>query len=184
MKDLLVSARLVQGFLDSHGWGSCIIGGIAVQRWGEPRLTRNVDMTLLAGSGTEEKYVEELLKHFTSRVSGAREFALKRVMLLTTEDGTDIDLALGALPFEERTVGRASDYEFYPDIVLRTCSAEDLLVMKAFAERELDWADVRGIIARQGQALNWDLIMSELKPLCDVKEAPEIVARLERMRGS
>jgi hypothetical protein len=75
-------------------------------------------------------------------------------MLLTTDDGTDIDLALGALPFEERAVGRASDFEFYPGLILRTCSAEDLMVMKAFAGREQDWGDVKSIIARQRRALN------------------------------
>ncbi len=184
MKDLFEVAKRVQSFLDSRGWRSCIIGGIAVQRWGEPRLTRDVDVTLLTGLGEEEKYVDEILKHFASRVSDARDFALtRRVMLLMTEDKSDIDLALGGLPFEERAVGRASDFEFYPSMTLRTCSAEDLIVMKAFAGREQDWGDVKGIIARQGRALNWPQILSELRPLCELKEAPEIVNQLEHVRG-
>jgi hypothetical protein len=54
--------------------------------------------------------------------------------------------------------------------------------MKAFAGRELDWADVKGVIARQGQALDWPLVFSELKPLCELKEAPEIVPQLEKLR--
>jgi hypothetical protein len=183
MKDLFEVAKQVQQFLDARSWRSCIIGGISVQRWGEPRLTRDVDATLLTGLGDEEKYVDEILKHFVSRISDARAFALsRRVMLLATEDGTDIDLALGGLPFEERAVGRASNFEFYPDMTLRTCSAEDLIVMKAFAGREQDWGDVKGIIARQGRALNWQLILSELQPLCELKEAPEIVQRLEQLR--
>lgn len=185
MKDLFEAARRVQVFLDTHGWQSCIIGGIAVQRWGEPRLTRDVDVTLLAGLGSEEKYVDEILRHFASRISDARDFALsRRVMLLVAEDGTDIDLALGGLPFEERTVQRASDFEFYPGMTLRTCSAEDLITMKAFAGREQDWGDVKSIIARQGRALNWQVILPELRPLCELKESPEIVQRLERLRDS
>lgn len=159
-----------------------MIGGIAVQRWGEPRLTRDVDVTLLTGLGDEEKYVDEILRHFKSRIEGAREFALtRRVMLLTSEDGTDIDLALGGLPFEENAVGRASEFEFYPDMSLRTCSAEDLMVMKAFAGRDQDWGDVKGIIARQG-SLNWKMIYSELEPLCELKDAPEIVTRLKQLQ--
>jgi hypothetical protein len=185
MKDLFEVARRVQEFLDARAWRSCIIGGVAVQRWGEPRLTRDVDVTLLTGLGGEEKYVDEILKHFASRVSDAREFALtRRVMLLTSEDGTDVDLALGGLPFEENAVGRASDFEFYPGMTLRTCSAEDLMVMKAFAGREQDWGDVKGIISRQGDTLNWSLILSELRPLCELKEAPDILLKLEKLRPS
>ena len=185
MKDLFEVAKRVQEFLDARGWQSCIIGGIAVQRWGEPRLTRDVDVTLLAGLGNEEKYVDEILTHFASRISDAREFALlRRVMLLAATDGTDIDLALGGLPFEERAVGRATNFEFYPGMTLRTCSAEDLITMKTFAGREQDWGDVKGIIARKGRALDWQVILSELRPLCELKESPDIVAQLERLRDS
>jgi hypothetical protein len=182
MKDLFEVARSVQKFLDARGWRSCVIGGIAVQRWGEPRLTRDVDVTLLTGLGGEEMYVDEILKHFTSRIPDPREFALeRRVMLLASSDGTDIDLALGGLPFEENAVERASSFEFYPGMTIRTCSAEDLMVMKAFASREQDWGDVKGIIARQ-DSLKWELIYEELEPLCELKEAPEIVTRMKQLQ--
>lgn len=182
MKDLFEVAKRLQAFLDARKWRSCVIGGIAVQRWGEPRLTRDVDVTLLTGLGGEEMYVDEVLRHYASRISSGREFALeRRVMLLTSEDGTDIDLALGGLPFEKSAVERASEFEFYPGMTLRTCSAEDLMVMKAFAGREQDWGDVKGIIARQ-KKLDWKLIYSELEPLCELKEAPDIVARLKKLQ--
>ena len=119
MKDLFVLARQVQDFLDAHEWRSCVIGGIAVQRWGEPRLTRDVDVTLLTGLGGEEKYVDEILRRYSSRVPKGREFALKqRVMLLKGADGTGIDLALGGLPFEAKVMDRASEFEFYSTFVL------------------------------------------------------------------
>jgi hypothetical protein len=183
MKDLLLAARRLQEFLDERKWRSCIIGGIAVQRWGEPRLTRDVDVTLLTGLGGEEKFVDEVLGHFRSRVADGREFALqRRVLLLVAEDGTEIDMALGGLPFEEAAVARASEFEFLPGSRLRTCSGEDLLVMKAFAAREQDWLDVRGIVARHGRVLNWKQVQADLEPLVELKAAPEILARLERMR--
>jgi hypothetical protein len=183
MKDLFVLAKQVQEFLDSRRWRSCLIGGLAVQRWGEPRLTRDVDVTLLTGLGEEESFVDEISRRFAFRIPEGRAFALAhRVMLLAAEDGTEIDLALGGLPFEADTVERASDYEFYPDMVLRTCSAEDLIVMKAFAGREQDWGDVKGVIVRQGDGLDWRLIRAELRPLCELKEAPETLDQLERVR--
>lgn len=125
-----------------------------------------------------------LLQHFESRVAGGREFALKnRVLLLRNKQGTGIDVALGALPFEELAVGRAQMLEYAPEILLRVCTAEDLVVMKAFASRPLDWNDVRGILVRQGtQNLDWAYIRRHLQPLCEMKEAPEIMTQLERMR--
>jgi hypothetical protein len=183
MKDLLVVAKQVQEFLDARRWRSCLIGGLAVQRWGEPRLTRDVDVTLLTGLGEEERYVDEISRRFQFRIPEGRAFALAhRVMLLAAEDGTEIDLALGGLPFEERAVERASDYEFFPGMVLRTCSAEDLMVMKAFAGRDQDWGDAKGVMVRQGSRLDWPLIRAELRPLCELKEAPEIMDELERLR--
>jgi hypothetical protein len=102
MKDLFIVAREVQTFLDARKWRSCVIGGIAVQRWGEPRLTRDVDVTLLTGIGGEVPFVDE--------------------------------------------------------------------------------TDVKGIIDRRGPLLKWTSIFEELRPLCELKESPETVDRLERMR--
>ena len=59
-----------------RGWNSCIIGGLAVQHWGEPRFTKDVDMTLLTGFGGEETFVREWLAHYEARVPQAAEFAL------------------------------------------------------------------------------------------------------------
>jgi hypothetical protein len=55
--------------------------------------------------------------------------------------------------------------------------------MKAFANRVIDWHDVRGIMVRQSTAnLDWSYIITELEPLCQAKEQPEIVDRLESLR--
>lgn len=39
----------------------CFIGGIACQRWGEPRQTVDVDATLFVGFGNESTVVDQLL---------------------------------------------------------------------------------------------------------------------------
>ncbi|TAN48170.1 MAG: hypothetical protein EPN19_16455 [Betaproteobacteria bacterium] len=93
-----------------------------------------------------------------------------------------MDIAFGALPFEERCVERASDWELAPGIVLHTCSAEDLVVLKVFASRAQDWVDVNGILARQRRALDWALIVDELKPLLALRESPENLDRLMQLK--
>ncbi len=182
MIELYRSAIEIQEFFRQRDWQYCIIGGVAVLRWGHIRATVDVDITLLTGFGREEIFIDEMLKEFPLRPPGSRDFALQnRVMLLTDRHGVSMDVALGAIPFEERTVQRSSLWEAEPDIVLRTCSAEDLLVHKCFASRSLDWADVEGILARQAGKLDLDLVRRELRPLAEMKEDPQIVEKLEAL---
>lgn len=63
-------------------------------------------------------------------------------MLLTSPDGTPIDIAFGALPFEAEMVERSSLFEFARECPLRTCSVEDLVLLKRFAYRPRDLLDV------------------------------------------
>ena len=86
---VLAAAGEVQRFCQRQGWRFCFIGGVALQRWGEPRLTQDVDLTLLTGFGREEQFVDALLKGFNPRRPDAREFALAhRVLLLETSKST------------------------------------------------------------------------------------------------
>jgi len=79
-------------------------------------------------------------------------------------------------------VSRATAYGFADGIKLRTASAEDLIVMKAFAAHPKDWIEVEAIVIRQGNRLDWRYIQQQLRPLVELKEDPEILERLERIR--
>lgn len=165
MIDLFETARELQAFCDRNRWRSCFIGGIAVQRWGEPRVTRDVDLTLL--------------------VEDAKEFALRhRVVLLRTPGGVGIDISLGALPFEERLVERATNFSFGPGLDTRTCSAEDLIVLKLFASRPLDITDAERVVMRNQGQIDWRYIDDQLRPLAEVKDDPSILQTLARLRDS
>jgi hypothetical protein len=147
-------------------------------------MTVDVDLTLLTGFGGEAPFIDVLLEHFSGRIPGARQFALDhRVLLLQSRTGVGLDIALGALPFEARAVERASLFEYPPGVPLRTCSAEDLIVMKAFAGRGQDWVDVERVIVRQTRTLDWAYIEEQLAPLAEVKGEPEILDRLARCRA-
>jgi len=179
---VLEAAKQVQGLCERESWRFCFIGGVAVQRWGEPRLTQDVDLTLLTGFGTEEPYVDTLLAGLSPRRDDAREFALThRVLLLRTPAGVDVDIALAAFPFEERSVDRASDWSWTRGSSLVTCSAEDLIVHKVFAGRDRDWADVEGILVRQHSKLDLNLARTELGPLLELKEQEEAMGKLETL---
>lgn len=71
------------------------------------------------------------------------------------------------MPFEEEAARRSRVIEVESDAVLRLCPPEDLIVMKAFADRLQDQPDVQRILIRQelskseatdiqnGRLLNW-----------------------------
>ena len=184
MNALFVAANEVCAFMASRSWKYCLIGGLAVQRWGETRTTQDADLTLLTGYGQEEHFASDLLSHFRGRLQNALEFSLtNRVLLIRASNGKDVDISFGALGFEIDMIERATPFEFAPGIILPTCSAEDLFVMKAFASRPQDWIDARGIAIRQGMSLNQSYIFKHLSVLVSLKEAPEIVDQARRLLG-
>ena len=102
-------------------------------------------------------------------------------MLLTASNDVPLDLTLSGLPFEKQMIGRATPFFYMPDCSLLTCSAEDLIVLKAFADRAQDWIDVKGIIARQEGQLDIEYIFKHLTPLSELKESPEILNNLHNI---
>ena len=78
------SAVELQGFLESCQFQFCFIGGIAIQRWGEPRVTDDMDVTIIAGFGDESPLIQSILKRYQPRIPDASGFALhSRVLLLS-----------------------------------------------------------------------------------------------------
>ena len=182
MNPLFQAGLDFQQFIQEKEWPFCFIGGLAVIRWGEVRMTQDVDLSLLAGFGDEEIYVDALLSQFRSRISSAKDFALtNRVLLLLASNGVAVDISLAGLPFEQEMIERATSFSYSPDCSLVTCSAEDLIILKAFADRTKDWTDIEGILIRQDPSLDFNYIIERLTPLCELKETPEIVEKLRHL---
>ncbi len=175
------AALAAQTVCEKIGLKFCVIGGVALQRWGEPRFTADVDLSVLVEPGGEDAVAGALLAQLESRVDAPQEFVRRtRVLLLKSAAGVGIDIVLAGLPFEARVIERSSLWAIEDNIMLRTCSAEDLLVMKCFAARDKDWADVTSILERLGHQLDLAQVHEELQPLVAAKEEPEILQQLER----
>ncbi|OGV65462.1 MAG: hypothetical protein A3K19_10260 [Lentisphaerae bacterium RIFOXYB12_FULL_65_16] len=180
MNALFEAAREVCEFMQARRWQFCLIGGLAVQRWGEMRTTLDADITLFTGFGDEERFIDALLSRFPGRVPDAREFALRvRVLLVRASNGKDIDIGLGGFPFEAEMIRRASDFEFASGVVLPTCSAEDLFVLKVFAARGKDLHDAETVAIRQ--KLDRRYVLRQLRLLCELRETPELVDEARRI---
>jgi len=74
----------------------------------------------------------EIVERFEPRIADPFDFArVNRILLLSAPSGVGLDIAFGGLPFEEDAVNRSSLFTCPPDVPLRACSAEDLIVFKA-----------------------------------------------------
>jgi hypothetical protein len=180
LSELVRAASRLQVQWESEGLPFCFIGGLAVQRWGEPRFTRDVDASIFFGIGGEQKEIDRQLQYFRPRLPDAVQFALiNRVLLVEDAFGCPFDLSLAAMPFEKDCIDRATNECLVADISsIRICRPGDLIVMKVFAGRAQDWHDIcsNGI-------LDWPLVFNELNFLMELKEEPEAVERLRRLKA-
>ena len=179
---LLEAAQEIQQFCRSRNWRFCFIGGIAVQRWGQARLTRDADLTVFTGIGDELRYIDALLGAFKSRIDAAREFALgHRVLLLRASNGIPLDVTLGALPFEDKAVTSATAEEIVAGVRLQLAPPGALVVFKVFADRPQDWLDVEGIIVKSGRLINWNEVRADLAALLELKGDTTALGRLDEL---
>ena len=72
-----------------------MIGGVAVAIWGEPRVTRDVDLKVLMGRDEAEQLLAALAPDYVSLLSDART-ALRQQAMVFVQDaaGTRLDLLL------------------------------------------------------------------------------------------
>lgn len=73
MKALFHLAAEIQELCISNCWPFCFIGGIALQRWGEPRLTVDVDLSLFTGYGKEGPFIDAFLEKYLLPLSELKE---------------------------------------------------------------------------------------------------------------
>lgn len=98
---ILEAARHVQDAVMKEGFEHCFIGGLALQRWGEPRFTQDVDLTFLCPFGEEKDTSRRLAKFLEPRFDDAIVFSAEsRVFLARAENGVPVNVAYGAIEYE------------------------------------------------------------------------------------
>jgi hypothetical protein len=102
------AAWRLHAFLTARGIPYAIIGGLAVQRWGQPRFTRDVDLTVLLPPGSEASALNEIASEFPPRIADGVAFALEhRVLPVMVRGAAEADLSLGLPGYEEQVVARS-----------------------------------------------------------------------------
>lgn len=136
--------------LDAAGLGYMVIGGQAVLIHGEPRLTRDIDVTV-AASLDELPRLLDLIRGLDLEVLvDAEEFARETMVLpcLDRVTGIRVDFILADTAYEREAMARACAVRLANTLV-RFASPEDLVVHKIIAGRPRDLEDVRSVLLKQ-----------------------------------
>ncbi len=180
MNAQLEAARELHQFLSELNIDYVVIGGIAVQKWGNPRFTRDADITIASPLTSSEATVNLITSHFTPRSNDPVEFARKtRMVLVTASNGIDVDISLALPGYEEHLFENATDFEIEFGKYIRLCSAEDLIILKAVAARPQDLSDIQGVVVRQNERLRIDYIREWLQQFADLLARADIIENFE-----
>ena len=127
-----------------------VIGGQAVLLYGEPRLTRDIDITMGIGADGLDR-VKRIIPviGLKSLVRKEKEF-VERNMVLPTIDkrsGIRVDFIFSFSPYERQAIERAKDVKLGNSIV-RFASLEDVVIHKVIAGRARDFDDIKSILLK------------------------------------
>jgi len=127
-----------------------VIGGQAVLLYGEPRLTKDIDITL--GIGVEEL---EKVKSVVARlglkvlVDNVENFVKKTMVLPTLDEksGIRVDFIFSYSPYERQAIERAKDVKF-GKVSVKFASLEDVVIHKVIAGRARDIEDIKSLLLK------------------------------------
>ena len=145
---LLPALRALCSLLQTSHTKGIIIGGVAASLLGQPRMTADVDASILLEETSVESFLHQAqAEGLISRVTNPLEFAKRSAMLLMKDPVTEIaiDIALGRLSFEREAILKATPVNV-GDFSVPLPTPEDLVVMKAIAHRPKDILDIREIV--------------------------------------
>ncbi|MBV8855439.1 MAG: nucleotidyltransferase [Acidobacteria bacterium] len=174
--------RALARWFESDGVPYTTVGGLAVSLLGRPRATQDIDVVVWLGERSWESFVRAGEAHgFEGRISDVLEFAARsRVILLRHgASGISVDVSCGALPFELEMVERALTLEA-GGIRVKVPTPEDLIVMKAVAQRAKDLDDIEALL-RSHRRLDLDRVRYWAGEFAEALETPWILDNLERL---
>lgn len=134
-----------------------IIGGQAVLLYGEPRLTRDIDVTLGLDVDQIERFLPVVEVIGLVPLADPQTFTRKTLVLPCRDPETDIrvDFIFSFSPYERQAMGRTRTVGIGRAEV-RFAALEDLVVHKVVAGRPRDLEDVKSVLLKNpGADLNY-----------------------------
>jgi len=127
-----------------------LIGGQAVLVYGEPRLTKDIDVTLGVGPDRLDEILAVASElRWQVLVERPAEFVQRTLVLPCQEPQTGIrvDLIFSFSPYERQALRRVRRVRV-GDVEVRYASLEDVIIHKLVAGRPRDVEDVRALLLK------------------------------------
>ena len=147
---LVEAAAALLAWLDESGAPGVIVGGVAASLLGRPRMTQDVDALTALPEVRWPALLDAAPAHgLVARIDAPLEFAARTRVLLMRHDpsGIDVDLIFGGLQFELDAIAAATPYRFGA-LSIRLPTVEDLMIMKAIAQRPRDMLDLEALLSQ------------------------------------
>jgi len=168
--------------LDSARIPYMVIGGQAVLVYGEPRMTRDIDITL----GVDDSSSKILLEigeslHLHIAVKDVEAFIKKTnvLPLYDSNSGFRVDFIFSFSPYEKEALARTRSIEI-EGRQIKYASVEDVIIHKLVAGRPRDCEDVKGIILRQQSSIDLPYVHRWLKQFSE-SLGKNLVADFEKL---
>lgn len=136
--------------LDKNSLPYMIIGGQAVLLYGDPRLTRDIDITIGVGIDELSQLLDIIKKiDLLPLPENIVSFVEKTFVLPVKDIKTNIrvDFIFSQTSYEKQAIERVNRVNFKNRIV-RFASLEDVIIHKIFAGRPRDLEDVKSVLAK------------------------------------
>jgi len=173
----------IAGELSREGIPYMILGGQAVLLFGEPRLTRDIDITLGAGPEALPRVQLVLERVGLEPLAPDPATFVAKTMVLPARDqatGLRVDLIFSNSSYEREALQRARVIKVGQTEV-RFISPEDLIIHKLVAGRPRDLEDAKGLLIKN-PGLDFIYLRSWLSRLDQAlaMDLSQTLARLEK----
>jgi hypothetical protein len=184
MESLVRSVRRLQQRLLEADIPSVLIGGVAVALWGEPRVTRDVDLKIQLGRDEADRLLALLTPDYTALLPDPRRALREQAMLFVQDPAkTRLDLLLADTPYDVQAIRRGRSIELQPGESICVCSPEDLVIYKLVSTRLRDHEDAGSVVRRQGDKLDDSHVLHWLRQFEQALNDSTLVAEYTRLRA-
>ena len=162
-----------------HGW--YVFGAQAVLAYGRPRLTADLDITVMADLAHAPELIARMRAAGLALQQVATDDFVRRTRVLPfvhEATGMPVDIILAGPGLEEEFVANARELAL-AGVMVPVISPEDLVVTKILAGRPKDGDDVDGILREQLPSLDLDRCRRFLRMLEEALSRDDLLPKLD-----
>lgn len=177
--------KRIAGALDKKEIPYMIIGGQAVLLYGTPRLTRDIDITLGVDADKFDVIASLCRKLKLDMLpANPREFARDTKVLPAQDKKLKIrlDFIFSFTPYERQALNRVKKV-MLDGYAVKFASCEDVIIHKMFAGRAIDEEDVKNILVKNKNGVDFGYIKKWLLQFSQVPGQEKILQKFDGIKS-